>query len=365
MELFVEEYLGIIARENEVIEEGKLINSLLAGAALFSSTLMSPPKISERSVDVAQEVEIAAPLQKNDVESETMQTSEEEYISRFIYAQVKDFSNEDFIKTDAEINSIVRTLATRFIVYREGATPFEMVKKIGRIDISGMKFKVNDRVTESIAENVRDLVVNPESIAWEDRSIVWYAKRGWTPTDRNFKYEMKYSTGNYCYWSLKAMNNKVDLNSLTEDEKLLAKVIYSETSTICTPFEVKLVCKVIMNRIGRKDFSNGGATPHNAADVVKVKNAFSCVNDKSNVNWEQFKPSLNSFTKRDCVYAHFMMENDQDTIKLPKEYDDIVYYHDKSISCPASWTNKYWKPVLVTETDHFKFYKIVPSTKKS
>ena len=58
-----------------------------------------------------------------------------------------------------------------------------------------------------------------------------------------------------------------------------------------------------------------------------------------------------------------MMLGDEDTIQLPDDYNDIVYYHDKSISCPKSWTNKYWKPVLVKETDHFKFYKIEPNKK--
>lgn len=371
MKSLEEEYLNIISKENEIIEEGKLVNSLLAGAALFSAASLCPPKISEKSVDVAEKVEMAKPQKKtmniNGFELDEIEQSEEEvYISKFIYAQVKDFANDNFIQLDAEINSIVKTLATRFIVYKEGDTPYEMIKKIGRIDASNCDFAITDRITYSIAENVRDFVENPEEIAWKDRSIVWYAKKNWSPTDNKFKYELKTHTKNYGYWSLQKVDqSKMDLNSLTDDEKFLARVIYSETSTICTPFEVKLVCKVIMNRIGRKDFANGGKTPQTASDVVRVKNAFSCINDKNNSNWTQFSPALNFATKRDCVYSHFMMQNDQDSIKLPSEYDSIVYYHDKSIQCPKAWTNKYWKPVLVIETEHFKFYKIVPNTKKS
>lgn len=37
---------------------------------------------------------------------------------------------------------------------------------------------------------------------------------------------------------------------------------------------------------------------------------------------------------------------------------DIVYYHDKSVSKPKSWDNKYYKTVLVKETSKFKFYKV-------
>jgi len=136
-----------------------------------------------------------------------------------------------------------------------------------------------------------------------------------------------------------------------------------------------------MNRIGRKDFGsfNGKTTiaPSNALDVVKVKRAFSCIGDNNNTNWKAFKPTLNNAAKRACNYAHYMMQNDQESIDLPTgqipesmnsgitidedidTYEDIVYYHDKTINCPTKWTNKYWKPVLLLETEHFKFYKIV------
>ena len=50
MKSFEEEYLNIISKENEIIEEGRFVNSLLAGAALFSAASLCPPKISEKTV---------------------------------------------------------------------------------------------------------------------------------------------------------------------------------------------------------------------------------------------------------------------------------------------------------------------------
>lgn len=58
------------------------------------------------------------------------------------------------------------------------------------------------------------------------------------------------------------------------------------------------------------------------------------------------------------------MDNNLESLVKFKGMDDIVYYHDKSISCPKAWTNRYWKPVKVKETDHFIFYKIVPNNKQ-
>ena len=93
--------------------------------------------------------------------------------------------------------------------------------------------------------------------------------------------------------------------------------------------------------------------------MVKVKNAFSCIGDPGNSNWSSsYSPDMNKFAKRDAMLAHEMMTGDVSS--LPSS--DAVYYHDKSISTPAAWTNKYWKPELVKTTEHFKFYKVVPNT---
>ena len=146
---------------------------------------------------------------------------------------------------------------------------------------------------------------------------------------------------------------------ITNEELFIAKVLYSETSSIATLQEKFLICCVIQNRIKNRAFGN---LP-NAYEVCKQPRAFSCVNSTKNKNWTQFKPDLNKFTKLACKMAKILMRSNQ---KLGRGYsENIVYYHDKSISKPSGWDNKYWKAVLVKETEHFKFYKIEKAQPKA
>jgi hypothetical protein len=39
----------------------------------------------------------------------------------------------------------------------------------------------------------------------------------------------------------------------------------------------------------------------------------------------------------------------------------LVYYHDKSITKPASWDNARWRAVREISTEHFVFYSILPA----
>lgn len=41
-------------------------------------------------------------------------------------------------------------------------------------------------------------------------------------------------------------------------------------------------------------------------------------------------------------------------------HPEVVFYHDKSINMPESWSNRYYKAVPVKITEHFVFYKVVP-----
>lgn len=146
--------------------------------------------------------------------------------------------------------------------------------------------------------------------------------------------------------------------SLNADELFIAKTIYSETSTLCSYLEILAVACVIQNRIGLKDF--GGCK--NAVEVCKYPGAFSSVT-KHNVNWDQYKVNLNKFTFYDARLAKILMSPTQ-KINVKDWMKDIVYYHDKSISKPKSWDNKYYKTILVKETQHFKFYKVEKVGKK-
>ena len=140
--------------------------------------------------------------------------------------------------------------------------------------------------------------------------------------------------------------------SLNEDELFIAKTLYSETSTLCTYEEIIAIGCIIQNRIGLKDF--GGC--NSAIEVCKHPGVFSSVSTH-NSNWDQYKVDLNKFANYDAKVAKILADP---KYKLAgySWTNDIVYYHDKSISKPKSWDNKYYKAVFVKETPKFKFYKI-------
>ena len=139
---------------------------------------------------------------------------------------------------------------------------------------------------------------------------------------------------------------------LTADELFIAKTLYSETSTLCTYEEIIAIACVIQNRIGLKDFGNC----KNELEVCKHPGTFSSVT-KHNSNWAQYKTSLNKFANYDAKVAKILL-NPKFKLAGKPWMKDIVYYHDKSISKPKSWDNKYYKTILVKETSKFKFYKV-------
>jgi len=156
-----------------------------------------------------------------------------------------------------------------------------------------------------------------------------------------------------------SMTKIMDSIKFSEAEEFVAKVLYSETSNIATLDEIIAIGCVIQNRIHNKAFRNLS----DAYEVCKQPKAFSCVNSSKNVNWSEFTPTLNKRTLYDCKLAKILLDpklslNGFDWTK------DIVYYHDKSISMPEGWNNKYWTAILVKETPHFKFYKIEPAKQK-
>ena len=140
-------------------------------------------------------------------------------------------------------------------------------------------------------------------------------------------------------------------------ELFVARVIYSETSSIGTDEEKTAICRVIQNRIRNRAFGSGRL--FSAYDVCKQPKAFSCVGSRKNGNWWAFKQNLNEYTVTACQMARSLMNGDE--ISGESWMDDIVYYHDKSIEKPDKWDNRFWRAVLVRETEHFKFYKIVPA----
>lgn len=379
-------YLSIIQNENDIIEEGKLLNYLLAGALGYSASFL-PLKIDAKTSGKSEELEMAT-TEDDVVKQNTNEivvdgqkykkinlSLEELYIAKFIWSQVKDHVDECPIpKLKIEVAMIFKTLNTRLQKYREADNFYSLIQKIVEYDCRSYDFDVTDDFTSFIADLAKTYNSGDGEV-WKDSTLTFYAQKAWQPTKEmknTVDMTARYQTEHFYIWSVKTKDNaaqNLDVDKLTDQEKFLARVIYSETSTLCSPQEVKLVCKVIMNRVKNPAFGrkiNGRmVTPQNAYQVVSMKGAFSCVNSTGNSNWSAFTPKLNKSTVRDSVYAHFMMNGDQTTIALPSEYNNIVYYHDKSISCPAGWTTKTWKPELVLETDHFKFYKIVPNKKSA
>lgn len=132
---------------------------------------------------------------------------------------------------------------------------------------------------------------------------------------------------------------------------IVAAIIFCEAS-ICTEKERMLVASVIMNRIKNPAF--GGGKLLTADDVVKQPGAFSSLHKvngrESDWEWDNMMGDHAQELFRECEALA-----DGRGIITP----DIVYFHDKSITKPKSWDNKYYKAVQVIETEHFIFYKIV------
>lgn len=150
--------------------------------------------------------------------------------------------------------------------------------------------------------------------------------------------------------------NRSNCQSSSDQSQIefVARVIYSETSTVATEEQIKLVCAVIRNRIGQRDFNKNGKT---AYDTVKFRKAFSCVKDSNNSNWEAFDPnSDNPRMQQAMKYATELMTNPNTQMFGSNNY---VYYHDHSLSTyPSGWANEYWTPQLQKTTEHFKFYSV-------
>ena len=77
---------------------------------------------------------------------------------------------------------------------------------------------------------------------------------------------------------------------------------------------------------------------------VNILGTFSCV-ASHNSNWDEYKPNLNKFTKYDARVAKILASPNFKLSGYPW-MKDIVYYHDKSVSKPKSWDNKYYKTAI-------------------
>ena len=139
---------------------------------------------------------------------------------------------------------------------------------------------------------------------------------------------------------------------------MVARVIFSEASSICAESERFFVASVIKNRVGHIGFGK----KKTMEDVVTMPRQFSCIGDLGNQNWNNsgkydesgFVPDADKSAWNNAVLL---------SQGLFEPCKGIVYYHDKSIRKPRSWDNKYWKAVSAFETKHFIFYKVIEKSK--
>ena len=143
-------------------------------------------------------------------------------------------------------------------------------------------------------------------------------------------------------------------------DPVVARIIFSEASNIVSPKERELVAAVIRNRIDHPGFEMGKLD--SMSDVVTQRNAFEALGDPDNINWKMTENPENIPAQARDAWEHskYLASGNARPIKGPSGRP-LVYYHDKSISKPRSWDNKYWKAVKEVETPHFIFYSVKPS----
>lgn len=145
-----------------------------------------------------------------------------------------------------------------------------------------------------------------------------------------------------------------------EPNMLVARVIYSEASPKVSDAERELVASVVLNRINHTGFGMGEL--NTMEDVVKQDKAFEAINDPRNKNWEQSKNPQQFTGKAKEAWEHSLeLSTGNFNPQKGKSGRPLVYYHDKSITKPKSWDNKYWRAIKEYETPHFIFYSVVPS----
>ena len=138
----------------------------------------------------------------------------------------------------------------------------------------------------------------------------------------------------------------------TPSGRVVARVIFSEAGPQCDPTERFLVASVIKNRIRHPGFGRGRLI--SMRDVVTQKGAFEALNHTINSNWRRSaNPEVFSGSELTAWWqSNLLAENNFTPL------DDIVYYHDKSIVMPKSWSNRYYTAYRVIETKHFIFYGV-------
>jgi hypothetical protein len=146
-------------------------------------------------------------------------------------------------------------------------------------------------------------------------------------------------------------------NLYSSEANTTARVIFSEAGPSCSANERWLVASVIKNRIGHIGFSK----KNSMLQVVLVRNAFECINDKNNSNWAMSNPKnigkhlKNKRINRAWKHSKLLASGKFDA------YKNVHFFMTKGVKVPSNYINrKYWKITKVKTTKHFDFYSLSP-----
>ena len=136
-------------------------------------------------------------------------------------------------------------------------------------------------------------------------------------------------------------------------DTMTARIIYSEAGPTCSPFERLMVASAIKNRVNHVGFNKRGSMYEVVTDKKPIIQ-FSSYEDMLNSNWvESENPETFTGTRLNAWSQSLKLATKDFT-----PINSVVYFHDKSISKPRSWDNRYWKTFIIKETKHFIFYGI-------
>ena len=124
---------------------------------------------------------------------------------------------------------------------------------------------------------------------------------------------------------------------------IVASVIYSEASPICSNYERLCIYSVIKNRENNKLFGN----PSGLEAVVLQKKQFACLTD-GNKNMLDIATGKQNKT----VYNYCLELETGKHMAVP----EIVFYHDRSIKSAKGFSK--YELEAVVHTPHFIFYRI-------
>lgn len=150
----------------------------------------------------------------------------------------------------------------------------------------------------------------------------------------------------------------IAIAKMASADGLTARIIFAETGPACTANERLWVASTIKNRVNHRGFKLGKLKT--MRDVVTQKYAFESLNDPRNSTWVR---GGNPAKLRGADVPAWRQSVLLSSGGFTPVNDEVVYFHDKSITKPKGWDNKYWTAYKLKETKHFIFYGVRANAK--